>query len=71
MTPRRARLDGGEAGAERIAKAIRAHWDVENGLHSLLDVAFEDDDRKRNARVAENLAIIDRMAFIPVRRPHT
>lgn len=58
--------------AERIAKAIRAHWDVENGLHWLLDVAFEDDDRKvRNARAAENLAIIARMAFTLVKRDPT
>jgi predicted transposase YbfD/YdcC len=58
--------------AKRIAKAIRAHWDIENGLHWLLDVAFEDDNRKvRNARSAENLAIIARMAFTLVKRDPT
>lgn len=57
---------------ERIAKAIRAHWDIENGLHWLLDVAFEDDNRKvRNARSAENLAVIARMAFTLVKRDPT
>jgi predicted transposase YbfD/YdcC len=55
--------------AERIAQAIRAHWDIENGLHWCLDVAFEDDNRNvRNARSAENLAIIARMAFTLVKR---
>lgn len=55
--------------AERIAKAIRAHWDIENGLHWLLDVAFDDDIRDvRNARSAENLAIVARMAFTLVKR---
>jgi predicted transposase YbfD/YdcC len=58
--------------AKRIAKAIRAHWDIENGLHWLLDVAFEDDNRKvRNAMSAENLAIIARMAFTLVKRDPT
>jgi predicted transposase YbfD/YdcC len=58
--------------AERIAKAIRAHWDIENGLHWLLDVAFDDDTRDvRNARSAENLAIVARMAFTLVKRDPT
>jgi predicted transposase YbfD/YdcC len=58
--------------AKRIANAIRAHWDIENGLHWLLDVAFEDDNRKvRNAGAAENLAIIARMAFTLVKRDPT
>lgn len=57
---------------ERIGKAIRAHWDIENGLHWLLDVAFDDDDRRvRNAKSAENLAIIARMAFTLVKRDPT
>ncbi|MBK9515750.1 MAG: ISAs1 family transposase [Anaeromyxobacter sp.] len=57
---------------ERIAKAIRAHWDIENGLHWLLDVAFDDDTRTvRNARSAENLAIVARMAFTLVKQDPT
>ena len=57
---------------ERIAKAIRAHWDIENGLHWLLDVAFDDDTRAvRNARSAENLAIVARMAFTLVKQDPT
>lgn len=57
---------------ERIANAIRAHWDIENGLHWLLDVAFDDDARAvRNARSAENLAIVARMAFTLVTRDPT
>ena len=55
--------------AQRIAGAIRDHWDVENGLHWSLDVAFGDDDRKiRDARSAENFATIARMAFTLVKR---
>ncbi len=55
-----------------IATAIRAHWDIENGLHWLLDVAFDDDARTvRNARSAENLATIARMAFTLVKHDPT
>ncbi len=50
--------------AERIGRAIRAHWGIENGLHWMLDVAFSDDRRQvRNARAAENLAVVARIAF--------
>ena len=31
------------ADAERLAKAVRAHWAVENGLHWYMDVVFGDD----------------------------
>ena len=55
--------------AQKIGDAIRAHWDIENGLHWVLDVAFDDDSRRvRDARSAENLAIINRMAFTLVKR---
>lgn len=58
--------------AERVAKAIRAHWSIENSLHWVLDVAFADDHRKvRDARAAENLAIVARMALTLVKREPT
>lgn len=42
--------------AERAAKAVREHWGVENSLHWILDVAFqEDDSRVRVGNVPENL----------------
>jgi predicted transposase YbfD/YdcC len=51
--------------AKRIGEAIRAHWSIENGLHWSLDVAFGDDRRRvRDARAAENLATIDRIALM-------
>ena len=44
---------------EAVARAVRAHWAIENRLHWVLDVTF-DEDRPRNRRDngPENLAII-------------
>jgi predicted transposase YbfD/YdcC len=57
---------------KRIANAIRAHWGIENKLHWVLDVAFADDRRKvRDARAAENLAIVARIALTLVKREPT
>lgn len=51
--------------ATKIGEAIRAHWGIENGLHWSLDVAFGDDRRRvRDARAAENLATVDRIALL-------
>lgn len=45
--------------AERVAKAVREHWGVENSLHWILDVAFrEDDSRVRVGNAPENLALV-------------
>ncbi|MDR3221389.1 MAG: ISAs1 family transposase, partial [Candidatus Accumulibacter sp.] len=47
------------ADAERIARAVRSHWEIENRLHWCLDVQFsEDRSRVRNSYAANNLAII-------------
>lgn len=47
----------------RMAEVVRAHWDVENGLHWPLDVVFhEDDARSRKDHAPENLAIFRRIA---------
>jgi len=47
------------ANAERIAKAVRDHWLIENGLHWTLDVVFnEDNSRVRKDNAAENMALV-------------
>ncbi len=47
-----------------IARAIRKHWCVENQLHWVLDVSFnEDDSRIRKDNSPENLAIIRHIAL--------
>jgi len=46
-----------------FAKAVRAHWGIENSLHWCLDVVFHEDDCQiRNANVAENFAVIRHIA---------
>jgi predicted transposase YbfD/YdcC len=50
--------------AKQIAKAVRAHWSIENSLHWRLDVVFKEDaSRIRKDNAPENMAIIRRIAF--------
>lgn len=50
--------------AQAFAEAARAHWKIENSLHWILDVCF-DEDRARNRRDhgPENLAILRKLAL--------
>ncbi|MBF5045720.1 ISAs1 family transposase [Aggregicoccus sp. 17bor-14] len=51
--------------AKRLAHAIRRHWGVENGLHWSLDAQMGEDRRRvREARAAENLALLTRLALV-------
>lgn len=49
---------------EQFARAVRSHWAIENSLHWVLDVTF-DEDRARNRadNGPENLAILRRLAL--------
>ena len=54
----------GKHNAEKISKAIRSHWEIENKLHWCLDVIFrEDESRLREETAAVNLAWLRRMAL--------
>ena len=49
---------------ETFAKAVRAHWGIENSLHWCLDVVFREDYcRTRKDNSAENFAVIRRIAL--------
>lgn len=49
---------------EKIAKSIRAHWQVENNLHWVLDVIFREDDcRIRNRASAQNISWMRKIAI--------
>ena len=50
--------------AEKIAKALRSHWQIENCLHWTLDVTFsEDKSRIRKKHSPENFALLRRLAL--------
>ena len=49
---------------QKFAAAVRGHWAIENSLHWVLDVTFdEDQSRARNRRLADNLAWLRRFAI--------
>ena len=50
--------------AAQINRAIRKHWAIENNLHWVLDVTFNEDDcRVKTGHGAENLSIVRRIAL--------
>lgn len=52
-----------ESDVHRFAEAVRHHWRIENQLHWVLDVAFEEDkSRPCRGHSAENLAVMRHMA---------
>lgn len=51
------------ASASDFLQAIRDHWQIENGLHWVLDVAFrEDDSRIRKDHAPANMALLRHIA---------
>lgn len=49
---------------EKIHAGIRKHWGIENKVHWILDVAFnEDHSRKRNENAAQNYSCLNRIAL--------
>jgi predicted transposase YbfD/YdcC len=57
-------LSSAQLTTKRLASAVRGHWAIENSLHWVLDVTF-DEDRARNRRDngPENLAILRRLTL--------
>ena len=54
---------------KRLAGAVRQHWGIENGLHWVLDVAFNEDRmRQRDRQGIENLALLNRLAVSLLRQ---
>jgi predicted transposase YbfD/YdcC len=60
------------AKVKRLAGAVRQHWGIENGLHWVLDVAFNEDRmRQRDRNGIENLALLNRLAVSVLRQDQT
>jgi predicted transposase YbfD/YdcC len=61
-----------KADAKVLARAIRGHWGVENGLHWVLDMYFgEDRSRARTEHAAANLALLRRWVLSMLRQNET
>ena len=55
-----------------FAEAVRGHWSIENNLHWVLDVAFQEDaSRLRKDHGPENLGLIRRIALSLLKRATT
>jgi predicted transposase YbfD/YdcC len=60
------------ADARLFARAVRAHWGIENRVHWVLDLAFrEDESRVRRDHAPANLATLRHLALNLLRRDHT
>jgi len=61
---RRYYLSSATLDAKTFARAVRAHWGIENRLHWVLDVVFHDDlARLRTGHGPENMAVVKHMAL--------
>ncbi len=55
-----------------FARAVRAHWGIENDLHWSLDVAFrEDESRIRDPQARENFAVLRHIALTRLKNDST
>lgn len=63
-TERRYYVSNLDADAETLLEATRRHWHIENRMHWVLDVAFqEDQSRIRAGHAAQNMAAVRRLAL--------
>lgn len=50
--------------ANRFLESKRSHWGIENGLHSVLDVAFQEDHHRLGKdHSLENFAVLHHLAL--------
>ena len=55
--------------ARRFSEAVRGHWGIENSMHWVLDVTFDEDrSRIRKDYGPDNFALLRRMALTLIKR---
>ena len=60
-----------DAAAKRLNRGIRTHWEIENRVHWVLDVAMgEDSNRARKGESTQNLALVRKLALHLLRHEH-
>lgn len=58
--------------ANLCLQSVRSHWDIENGLHWVLDMAFrEDESRVRTGNAPHNLALVRHIALNLLKQENT
>jgi predicted transposase YbfD/YdcC len=68
-TERRSYISSRPLSAADFAEAVRSHWGIENNLHWILDVTFnEDQSRLRTGHGAKNMAVVRHFALNLVRQ---
>ena len=61
-----------QASATQLAESVRGHWGIENQLHWILDVSFdEDSSRVRKGHGAENFSRLRRIALNLLQRENS
>jgi len=56
----------------KLAHAVRAHWAIENNLHWVLDIVFDEDgNRIRKGHSVANLSIIRHIALNLIKKEKT
>ena len=58
--------------AKRLAGIVRSHWGIENSLHWVLDIAFNEDRlRTKDRNAIDNIALVNRLAVSLLRQDKT
>ena len=61
-----------KATASKVLSAVRGHWGIENSLHWVLDMAFDEDHcRVRTGHADRNLAVVRHMALNMLKQEKT